>query len=264
MTTRKSADGTTGTPGETADYGFRSVPLADKQDMVGSVFDRVARRYDLMNDLISLGAHRAWKSAMISLLNPPREPRRPYRVLDVAGGTGDVAFRIDDSTSHAAEIVVLDINGSMLAVGRDRARRAGRGDNLTFVQANAEDVPFASNHFDAYTIAFGIRNVPRIERALGEACRVLKPGGRFVCLEFSTVDMPVLDRIYDLYSFNVVPAVGRLVAGDDEPYRYLVESIRRFPSQERFAAMISAAGLSRVTVRNMSGGIVALHSAWKI
>jgi len=264
MTTSNSSDRAASSAPETADYGFQSVPLEEKQDMVGAVFDRVAARYDTMNDLISVGAHRFWKSAMISLLAPPRAPKRPYRVLDVAGGTGDIAFRIDDRTEGNVDLTVLDINESMLAVGRDRAKRAGRGANLRFVAGNAEDLPVPSNHYDAYTIAFGIRNVPRIEKALSEAYRVLKPGGRFVCLEFSSVDVPMLDRIYDLYSFNLVPLIGKVVAGDDEPYRYLVESIRKFPDQRRFAAMITDAGFSRTHVRNMSGGVVALHSAWKI
>lgn len=264
MATSNSSDRSAPRSRETADYGFQSVPLEEKQDMVGSVFDRVAARYDTMNDLISVGAHRLWKSAMISMLAPPTAPKRPYRVLDVAGGTGDIAFRIDDRTEGKADLTVLDINEAMLAVGRDRAKRDGRGDNLRFVAGNAEDLPVPSNHYDAYTIAFGIRNVPRIDRALSEAYRVLKPGGRFVCLEFSSVDVPMLDRIYDLYSFNVVPLIGKIVAGDDEPYRYLVESIRKFPNQQRFASMITEAGFSRTNVRNMSGGVVALHSAWKI
>lgn len=248
---------------ETADYGFQTVPLDEKQDMVGSVFDRVAGRYDIMNDLMSAGAHRLWKSAMVTLLAPPRAPVRPYRVLDVAGGTGDIAFRIDDRTDRRADITVLDINEAMLSVGRDRALRQGRLDNVRFTAGNAEALPLAGDRYDAYTIAFGIRNVPRIDRALAEAFRVLKPGGRFVCLEFSTTDLPGLDAAYYAYSFNVVPVIGRLVAGDDEPYRYLVESIRRFPSPKRFAAMISDAGFSRVQVRSLSGGIVALHAAWK-
>lgn len=251
-------------PEATVDYGFRSVPAAAKQDLVGSVFDRVARRYDTMNDLMSLGAHRLWKSAMVAALNPPRAPTRAYRVLDVAGGTGDIAFRLDDVAPGRLDITVLDINGSMLAVGRERARAAGRSDNLHFLQGNAEHLPFEDNGFDGYTIAFGIRNVTRIEAALAEAYRVLRPGGRFVCLEFSTVDVPGLDALYDLYSFNIVPVMGRIVAGDDEPYRYLVESIRRFPGQEKFAAMIAAAGFSRVSYRNLSGGVVALHAGWKI
>ncbi|MEM1044806.1 MAG: bifunctional demethylmenaquinone methyltransferase/2-methoxy-6-polyprenyl-1,4-benzoquinol methylase UbiE [Pseudomonadota bacterium] len=248
---------------ETADYGFQTVPLDEKQDMVGSVFDRVAGRYDIMNDLMSAGAHRLWKSAMVTLLAPPRAPARPYRVLDVAGGTGDIAFRIDDRTDRRADITVLDINEAMLAVGRDRAHRQRRLENVRFTAGNAESLPLAGDRYDAYTIAFGIRNVPRIDRALAEAYRVLKPGGRFVCLEFSAADLPGLDVAYDAYSFNVVPVIGRLVAGDDEPYRYLVESIRRFPNPKRFAAMIGDAGFSRVQVRSLSGGIVALHAAWK-
>ncbi len=199
---------------------------------------------------------------MVAWLNPPK--RAGWSVLDVAGGTGDVAFRIVEASHGHAHATVLDINGSMLAVGRDRAEKKGLSGNTDFVEANAEELPFADATFDAYTIAFGIRNVPRIDVALCEAYRVLKPGGRFVCLEFSEVDMPLLDKAYEAWSFNAIPKIGKVVTGDGEPYSYLVESIRKFPNQQNFAAMISRAGFDRVSFRNYSGGIAALHSGWKL
>ncbi len=250
-------------PAEDNTFGFRAVPTADKQELVDAVFDKVAARYDLMNDLMSAGMHRLWKDALVAWLAPPRVSSLPYAVLDVAGGTGDIAFRIA-GRSAGAVVTVADINREMLAVGAKRAGERGLGDRVSFVEANAEALPFESGRFDAVTIAFGIRNVPRIEVALGEMYRVLKPGGRFLCLEFSAVDVAVLDRIYEAYSFNVIPKVGGWVVGEEEPYRYLVESIRKFPNQARFAAMIERAGFSRVAVRNLAGGIVALHSGWKI
>jgi len=243
-------------------FGYESVPLSDKQAMVDDVFSSVARRYDLMNDLMSGGLHRAWKAAMVSALNPAKRGR-PWRLVDVAGGTGDIAFRVAERSEGHAEITVADINEAMLDVGRARAEKRGFS-NIAFVEANAEALPFDDSSFDAHTIAFGIRNVPRIEAAIAEAFRVLGPGGRFLCLEFSAVDVPMLDRLYDTYSFRVIPFLGRTVAGDAESYRYLVESIRTFPNQERFAAMIRAAGFQRVTYRNLSGGIAALHSGWKL
>jgi demethylmenaquinone methyltransferase/2-methoxy-6-polyprenyl-1,4-benzoquinol methylase len=229
---------------------------------VDEVFHRVARRYDLMNDLMSGGLHRAWKSAMVNMLNPPRRGR-PWRLIDVAGGTGDIAFRVAERSQRHAEIVVADVNASMLDVGRARAEKRGFS-TIAFQEANAEALPFADGHFDAYSIAFGIRNVPKIDVALAEAWRVLKRGGHFVCLEFSDVDTPMLDRLYELYSFRVIPALGRVVTGDADPYRYLVESIRMFPNQERFADMLRAAGFQRVSFRNLAGGIAALHSGWKL
>jgi demethylmenaquinone methyltransferase / 2-methoxy-6-polyprenyl-1,4-benzoquinol methylase len=245
-----------------AAFGYRTVPLADKQPLVDEVFHRVARRYDLMNDLMSGGLHRLWKDAMVSWLAPPRSGTA-WSAVDVAGGTGDVALRIAERSRGHAEVVVADINASMLEVGRERAARRG-AEGLSFVEANAEALPFADRRFDAYTIAFGIRNVTRLEVALGEAHRVLKRGGRFLCLEFSQVDTPWLDRLYEAYSFQAIPALGRVVAGDAEPYRYLVESIRTFPGQERFAEMIRASGFHRVEYRNVSGGIAAIHSGWKL
>jgi demethylmenaquinone methyltransferase/2-methoxy-6-polyprenyl-1,4-benzoquinol methylase len=245
-----------------ADFGARQVPLADKQALVDDVFRSVARRYDLMNDLMSFGLHRAWKDALVTAINPPKN--RPFALVDVAGGTGDIAMRIVQAGGKGTGATVCDINPDMLAVGRERATALGFGEAITFTEANAEALPFRDRSFDAATIAFGIRNVPRIETALAEAYRVLKIGGRFVCLEFSAVTVPGLDRLYDLYSFNVIPVLGRAVAGDAESYRYLVESIRRFPKPEAFAAMMRAAGFARVSHQLMSGGIVALHSGWRL
>jgi demethylmenaquinone methyltransferase / 2-methoxy-6-polyprenyl-1,4-benzoquinol methylase len=245
-----------------ADFGFRRVPAGDKQALVDDVFHSVARRYDLMNDLMSLGLHRAWKDALITALNPPK--RGPFALLDVAGGTGDIAFRALEAGGDQTRVTVCDINPDMLAVGRERAAKSADGDLITFAEGNAESLPFADKSFDAVTIAFGIRNVPRIDAALAEAFRVLKIGGKFLCLEFSAVDVPGLDRLYDFYSFNVIPALGRTVAGDAESYRYLVESIRRFPRPQAFADMITAAGFRRTSFRLLTGGVVALHSAWRL
>jgi demethylmenaquinone methyltransferase / 2-methoxy-6-polyprenyl-1,4-benzoquinol methylase len=242
-------------------FGYSEVPLGEKQDLVDDVFHKVARRYDVMNDLMSGGLHRLWKDTLTAKINARN--RKEFRHLDVAGGTGDVAFRIARQSAADAKIVVLDINGDMLEVGRDRAREKNIDDKLEFVQANAESLPFPDNHFDAYTIAFGIRNVPRIPVALKEAHRVLKPGGRFLCLEFSQVAVPGLDKIYEAYSFNVIPAVGKLVAGDAEPYRYLVESIRQFPAADEFERMIRTAGFRRTGFERLTGGVVAIHSGWK-
>lgn len=243
-------------------YGFQSVEPDEKQAKVDEVFHRVAKRYDIMNDLMSGGLHRLWKDALVAWLAPPRRPG--WSVLDVAGGTGDIAFRIVEASNRIAHATVLDINGSMLAVGRERAAKRGLDAHTEFVEANAEQLPFGDAGFDAYTIAFGIRNVPDIEAALSEAFRVLKPGGRFLCLEFSEVEVPGLDRFYEAWSFGAIPRIGGIVTGDAEPYRYLVESIRKFPSQQRFADMIKAAGFDRVTWRNYSGGIAAVHSGWKL
>src|ERR1700750_2648684 len=198
---------------QTTHFGFRDVPLGDKQTLVNDVFHSVAQRYDLMNDLMSAGLHRAWKDVMINALNPPRSDR-PFALLDVAGGTGDISFRAAKAAGPGFHATVCDINTDMLAVGRERAAKRHLDTQVDFVEGNAESLAFADRSFDAYTIAFGIRNVPRIDVALREAYRVLKIGGRFLCLEFSTVDVPGLDTLYDLYSFNVIPALGRSVAGD--------------------------------------------------
>jgi demethylmenaquinone methyltransferase/2-methoxy-6-polyprenyl-1,4-benzoquinol methylase len=244
-------------------FGFRQVPLDDKQALVDDVFHKVARRYDLMNDLMSAGLHRAWKDALVTAINPPKS-ERDFALLDVAGGTGDVSFRTIAAGGAGTRATVADINAEMLGVGRERAYAQGLDDVVTFVDTNAESLPFPDRNFDTVSIAFGIRNVPRIDVALAEMHRVVRIGGRFLCLEFSNVDVPGLDALYQLYSFNVVPAIGRAVVGDAEPYRYLVESIRRFPRPNAFAEMMRAAGFARVSHRPMSGGIVALHSGWRL
>ena len=250
-------------PDETTHFGFRDVPLGDKQTLVNDVFHSVARRYDLMNDLMSVGLHRVWKDLMINALNPPRSDA-PFALLDVAGGTGDIAFRAADAAGGGFKATVCDINADMLTVGRERAAARHLDDRVSFVEGNAEELAFKNGTFDAYTIAFGIRNVPRIEQALTEAYRVLRPGSRFLCLEFSSVDVPGLDRIYDLFSFKVIPPLGRAVTGDADSYQYLVESIRKFPKPGAFAEMIGRAGFSRVAWQSFSGGIVALHSGWRL
>ncbi|MEQ8196169.1 MAG: bifunctional demethylmenaquinone methyltransferase/2-methoxy-6-polyprenyl-1,4-benzoquinol methylase UbiE [Rhodospirillales bacterium] len=246
-------------PGDaTASFGFRDVPAHAKAGLVRGIFDNVAGRYDLMNDLMSLGVHRLWKSAFLDRLRP----RADMRLLDVGGGTGDIAFRFLERGGE--DVTVCDINTEMLKVGRDRAYDRGYTHGLQWLCGDAESLPLDDAGFDAFTIAFCIRNVTRIDRALSEARRVLKPGGRFLCLEFSQVILPVLDRIYDLYSFRVLPALGAFVAQDREAYQYLAESIRRFPNQDAFAAMIQDAGFAQVTYRNLSGGIAAMHSGWRI
>ena len=248
---------------QTTHFGFRDVPLGEKQTLVNDVFHSVAQRYDLMNDLMSAGLHRVWKDIMITTLNPPKSDA-PFALLDVAGGTGDISFRAARKAGAGFHATVCDINGDMLEVGRQRALKQYLEDKVSFVEGNAEKLAFPDRSFDAYTIAFGIRNVPQIELALAEAYRVLKHGGRFLCLEFSTVEVPGLDKLYDLFSFNVIPQLGRAVTGDAESYRYLVESIRQFPRPNAFAEMISAAGFSRVSWQTLSGGIVALHSGWRL
>jgi len=244
-------------------FGFETVRLADKQAKVDDVFHKVAGRYDLMNDFMSAGLHRVWKDVLVSMVRP--STNRAFRHLDVAGGTGDVAFRVLDAGGQRTSVTVLDINADMLGVGRERAaRRYGEDERIAFVEANAEDLPFEAGSFDAYTIAFGIRNVPRIDRALAEAHRVLRRGGRFLCLEFSQVDIPVLDAVYEAYSFNVIPPLGRMVTGEAEPYQYLVESIRKFPRPAAFQAMIAEAGFARASHTMLTGGVVAIHSGWKL
>lgn len=246
-------------PGNETHFGFRSVPEGDKARLVRGVFDSVASRYDVMNDLMSGGVHRLWKAAMIDWLNP----HGTMTVLDVAGGTGDIAFRILDRAGQS-NVIVADINASMLEQGRNRAIDQARLGRLTWACMDAEALALPDRSVDAYTIAFGIRNVTHIEAALAEAYRVLKPGGRFLCLEFSAVRNPALAKIYDIYSFNLLPKLGGIVADDADSYRYLVESIRRFPNQERFATMIEAAGFRNVAVRDLTGGIAAMHSARRI
>ena len=244
---------------ETTHFGFREIPQGEKADLVHGVFTRVASRYDVMTDLMSGGVHRIWKDAMMDWL----APRDGQRLLDVAGGTGDIAFRFLNR-APGASAVVLDMTESMLMEGRQRAEAAELGDRLDWVAGDAMALPFADASFDRYTIAFGIRNVTRIDAALKEAHRVLRPGGRLMVLEFSRMPNPALQWAYDRYSFNVIPAMGQAVAGDRDSYQYLVESIRRFPDQDRFAEMIGAAGFELVKYRNLSMGIAALHSGWKI
>ena len=246
----------------TASFGFRDVPEAEKEGVVREVFSSVAARYDLMNDLMSAGVHRIWKDAMVEWLNP----QPGWNSIDVAGGTGDIAFRIVEmarARGGEAAVTVCDINEKMVGEGKRRAEAKEEG-AIRWTVGDAEALPVPDASFDSYTIAFGIRNVTHIEKALSEARRVLKPGGRFLCLEFSQVEVPGLDTLYDAYSFKLLPQMGGLVGGDAESYRYLAESIRRFPTREKFAQMIGAAGLGQVKVRILSGGIAAMHSGWRI
>ena len=243
----------------TTHFGFQTVPEADKAGMVHGVFTRVASRYDVMNDLMSLGIHRIWKEAMMDWL----APRAGQRLLDVAGGTGDVAFRFL-KRAKGSSAVVCDMTESMLIEGRKRAEADRLATALDWVVGDAMALPFADNSFDVYTISFGIRNVTRIPDALAEAYRVLRPGGRLMVLEFSQIPNDLMQKAYDLYSFNVIPAMGQVVAGDRDSYQYLVESIRKFPAQDAFAAMIRAAGFGQVKYRNLTMGIAALHSGWKV
>ncbi len=245
-------------------YGFHQVADGKKQPLVDDVFHKVATRYDVMNDLMSAGMHRLWKNAMVAALGPPKSSQGEWHCLDVAGGTGDIAMRIIEASARQVKATVFDINSSMLEVGKDRVATSGLTGRIDFVEGNAEELPFEDNKFDAYTIAFGIRNVPDINKALREAFRVLKPGGRFLCLEFSEVDVPMLDKLYDQWSMQVIPKIGQAVTGDEEPYRYLVESVRKFPDQQIFAAMIAKAGFEKVSFRNYTGGVAVLHSGWKI
>ncbi len=257
----------TGKRDEPTHFGFQTVESDEKPQLVRAIFDDVAVRYDLMNDLMSAGIHRLWKTAMIDWLGP----RKSCRYLDVAGGTGDIAFRIlnrlngvDKEPCSDARVTVVDASELMLRTGRDRALDAGIFNRIDWLQGDAECLPIEDQCIDVYTIAFGIRNFTRIDRALAEAHRVLRPGGRFLCLEFSRVLLPLLSSAYDAYSFKVLPALGEIVTGNREAYQYLAESIRRFPDQDAFADLIGAAGLEQIKVRNLSGGIAALHSAWRI
>ena len=249
--------------GKATHFGYQQVDAADKQGLVKGVFDSVASSYDLMNDLMSLGIHRVWKSVFVDMV-----ARRPgLRVLDVAGGTGDIAFRIRGAARPDTRITICDINADMLRVGRDRAIDRGildRDDGIRWVCGDAKSLPAPDSSFDVYTIAFGMRNVTDIPAALAEARRVLRPGGQFLCLEFSRVVLPVLDDIYDRYSFSVLPWLGKRVARDEAAYRYLAESIRRFPDQAAYGGLIRAAGLESVRIRNLSGGIAAIHSARRV
>jgi demethylmenaquinone methyltransferase/2-methoxy-6-polyprenyl-1,4-benzoquinol methylase len=244
---------------KTTHFGSQTVPEDQKAGMVHGVFTNVASKYDVMNDAMSLGIHRVWKDAMMDWL----APRNGQRLLDVAGGTGDISFRFLKRApdSHAT---VFDMTQSMLDEGRKRAEAAQLADRLDWVCGDAMDLPFADNSFDVYTISFGIRNVTRIQDAINEAYRVLKPGGRFMVLEFSQIPNPGLQWLYDRYSFNIIPPMGKMIANDRDSYQYLVESIRKFPAQEPFADMIRQGGFEQVSFRNLSLGIAALHSGWKI
>jgi demethylmenaquinone methyltransferase/2-methoxy-6-polyprenyl-1,4-benzoquinol methylase len=249
-------------PEAETDFGFRRVPEAAKAPLVRAVFDSVASRYDLMNDLMSGFVHRRWKDTMVAWLAP-----RPGQILlDVAGGTGDIACRALKrlDPERGGGVIVCDVNEQMLDIGRARAIDDGLLAGIEWVRGDAEALPIADRSVDLYTIGFGLRNVTHIERALVEARRVLKPGGRFMCLEFAPEAAPWLAPAYDLYSFRILPLIGRIVAGDRDAYAYLVESIRRFPSQSALCDLIEVAGLERARFRNLTGGVAALHSAWRL
>jgi len=241
---------------EKVSFGYSDVAPDEKTRRVGEVFRSVAARYDLMNDAMSGGMHRLWKDRFVRRV----KPRAGEAILDMAGGTGDIAFRL---ARAGADVTVADINPAMLEIGMERAKKRGI-EGLIWAEQNAETLTFADRSFDAYTIAFGLRNVTHIERALKEAHRVLRPGGRFLCLEFSHVELPVLKQVYDAYSFTAIPAMGKIVTGDGRPYRYLVESIRTFPDARALAGMIEEAGFARVQFRSMAAGIVAIHSGWRL
>ena len=272
------------TEGPTVDFGYKDVKYEDKEKYVGEVFHKVADNYDLMNDVTSLGIHRLWKQHFVKSIGPmrkrtildennePTDQKEPMKIIDVAGGTGDIAFLILEeakrqrqySVNAEVDITVSDINSSMLGVGKDRAQQRGYND-FKWLEANAESIPeLENNSFDLYTIAFGIRNVTNRLNALKEAHRILKHGGRFMCLEFSEVKVPIFKDIYDVYSMNIIPAMGKIISNDSESYQYLAESIRKFPNQLEFSAMIREAGFSHVTYENMTGGIWAIHSGYKL
>jgi len=242
----------------TTHFGFQEVAESEKENLVRDVFNSVASKYDLMNDLMSLGVHRVWKNTMLDMLRP----QAGMNLVDVGGGTGDIAFRFLNRGGDSVSVV--DINDDMLNQGRKRAIDLGRLDGISWINGDAEKLPLLDSSADAYTTAFCIRNVTHINRALEEARRVLKPGGRFMCLEFSHVILPVLEQAYDLYSFKVLPWLGEMVANDRASYQYLAESIRQFPDQDQFASMIKEAGLEQASYHNLSGGIAAIHSAWRI
>ncbi|MCK5041854.1 MAG: bifunctional demethylmenaquinone methyltransferase/2-methoxy-6-polyprenyl-1,4-benzoquinol methylase UbiE [Sphingomonadales bacterium] len=264
MSEENKATDTANDGAEKSHFGFKDIDADQKQDMVKGVFENVASKYDIMNDFMSGGLHRLWKASLIDSINP-----KPHMsLIDVAGGTGDISFRfiekIKKQGGKPKQVTVCDINQAMLDVGKDRAIDKGLLSEVNWVCGNAEELPFADNSFDVYTIAFGIRNVTHIDRALAEAKRVLKPGGHFLCLEFSTPDQEALRKIYNWYSFNVIPELGGMVADDKPSYQYLVESIRRFPKQKAFLEMLNDAGFEKTSYRNMSGGIVAIHSGWRL
>lgn len=246
-------------PDDLTHFGFSTVRAEDKAAMVKGVFNSVATRYDIMNDVMSAGVHRVWKNSLINSLNP----RPNMKLLDVAGGTGDIAFRFLEA-SAGGTVTVCDINDEMLHVGTQRAADKGYSDRAEFVCGDAMRLPFPDRSMDAYTIAFGIRNVTDVFKALQEAYRVLKPGGKFFCLEFSPIVVPILQEAYDSYSFNFIPRMGEIVADDKDSYQYLVESIRRFPAPNDFDAMITKVGFSRAVWRSMTAGVVNIHSGTRI
>jgi demethylmenaquinone methyltransferase / 2-methoxy-6-polyprenyl-1,4-benzoquinol methylase len=241
---------------EQVSFGYEDIDADDKVERVGAIFSAVARKYDVMNDAMSGGMHRLWKDRFVRRV----KPRQGEAILDMAGGTGDIAFRL---AAAGADVTVSDINQDMLDVGVERAMDRGI-DGLVWSRQNAEDLSFPSRFFDAYTIAFGIRNVTHIDKALAEAYRVLRHGGRFFCLEFSTTQWPGFKEVYDVYSHKLVPRIGQAIAGDAESYRYLIESIRRFPTMPKFEGMIREAGFTQTKVEPILGGLVAIHSGWKI
>ncbi len=249
----------TETPENTTHFGFQTVKEEEKAGKVQGVFTSVASKYDIMNDVMSVGIHRVWKDAMMDWL----APRGGQKLLDVAGGTGDISFRFLKRAGYG-HATVCDLTESMLVEGRKRAEAESMAESLDWVVGDAMKLPFANNTFDVYTISFGIRNVTRPQEALNEAYRVLKPGGRLMVLEFSQIPNDMLQKMYDLYSFNVIPRMGKVIAGDSESYQYLVESIRKFPDQETFLGMVKNAGFENAKYRNLSMGIACLHSGWKI
>jgi len=238
-------------------FGFKKVNIKDKAKMVEEVFSSVASKYDLMNDVMSIGLHRLWKDQFCDMV-----PKHSEAILDVAGGTGDIASRC--SKRGVGQVTICDINAQMLLAGRDKMIDANILSGINYVQADAESLPFPDNSFDCYTIAFGIRNVTNIDRALAESFRVLKKGGKFLCLEFSKLDNQVAQKAYDLYSFNIIPKIGGLLTGNTLAYEYLSQSIRKFPDQDRFKRMIEEEGYEHVSYKNMTGGVVAIHSGWKL
>jgi demethylmenaquinone methyltransferase/2-methoxy-6-polyprenyl-1,4-benzoquinol methylase len=245
---------------KTTDFGYQRIPVEQKTRRVGQVFDSVAARYDLMNDLMSWGIHRLWKQFAVAIARI----KRGQRVLDLAGGTGDMSARLARRVGSRGSVILADINGSMLSIGRDRLIDQGIAGTVQYVQANAESLPFPDNTFDVVTIAFGLRNVTHKDQALASMRRVLQPGGRVVILEFSQLVMPLLQRLYDSYSFTVLPWLGKLVVGDAESYRYLLESIRRHPDQETLKSLMESAGFDLIAYYNLSGGIAAVHCGYKL
>lgn len=246
--------------GET--YGYEKIRLQDKQKKINEVFESVADKYDIMNDIMSMGIHRAWKDAVNAKANMPH--KKPFNALDLAGGSGDIAVRLLKNAHPDSKITICDINTEMIEKAKEKMKRKNIEQQIEFVVADAQKLPFKDNSFDLCTIAFGMRNIPEMDKALKECKRIIKPACQFICLEFSQMDIPIIDKIYEYWSINAIPKWGKIIANDEDAYQYLVESIRRFPNQESFAQIIQNAGFKNVKYRNMSGGIVALHWGWKI